>query len=64
MIEKILRDKIIDVGEVRIAKSSLGRKRPGSRYVIYLPLNRNYIWEELHKANRKFKVFIELPPNV
>ena len=60
MIEKILKNKVIDIGEVRIAKSSLGRKIQGSRYVIYLPINRNYLWEELHKTNRKFRVFIEV----
>jgi hypothetical protein len=63
-IDEVIRGRIIDVGEVRIARSGLGRKKLGTRYVIYLPLNRNYIWRELHKTNRKFRVFIEVPFDV
>ncbi len=29
------------------------------RYLVYLPVNLNYLWKELHE--RKVKVYIEIP---
>jgi len=53
--------ELIDAGDLRVSKTSLGRKRPGERYLIYLPLNRNYLWRALHESGVKVRVFIEIP---
>jgi hypothetical protein len=55
-----LGSKIIDVGELRISKTTLG-KRGGDRFLIYLPMNRNYLWRLLHDLNTKVRVYIEIP---
>jgi hypothetical protein len=52
---------VIDVGEVRIAKSGLGKKRQGDRYLVYLPLSRNYLWRALNVSGRKVRVFLQIP---
>jgi hypothetical protein len=57
----LLSQGLIDAGELRITVTTLGRKIPGKRYLIYLPMNRNYIWEVLHEKNVKVRVFIEIP---
>jgi hypothetical protein len=57
----VLNQRVVDVGEVRITRTNLGKNRPGKRYLIYLPLNRNYLWEVLHERNVKVRVFIEIP---
>jgi hypothetical protein len=58
---ELLRQRFIDVGELRISRTSLGKKRAGERYLIYLPLNRNYLWRALHERGAKVRVFIEIP---
>lgn len=58
---ELLRQRFIDVGELRISRTSLGKKRVGERYLIYLPLNRNYLWRVLHEKGAKVRVFIEIP---
>jgi hypothetical protein len=63
-IEYILKGNVIDVGEVRVAKTGLGKRTPGSRFVIYLPLARNYVWEVLHTSGHKVRVFIEVPTDI
>jgi hypothetical protein len=54
-----LGSKIIDVGELRISKTTLG-KRGGDRYLIYLPMNRNYLWRALHDMHVKVRVYIDI----
>ena len=63
LIMGTLGSKIIDVGELRISKTTLG-KRGGDRYLIYLPMNRNYLWRLLHNANAKVRIYIEIPEGV
>jgi hypothetical protein len=65
LLQRVLRGKsigeLIDVGELRVSKTSLGKKRTGVRYLIYLPLNRNYLWEAIHEKRVKVRVYIEIP---
>jgi hypothetical protein len=60
LVERLLKGGIIDVGQVRIAKSSLGPNK-GPRFLIYLPTIRNYLWQALHASGHKVRVYIELP---
>jgi hypothetical protein len=55
-VDHIMRGGLIDAGELRLTKTTLG-KRGGPRYLIYLPLSRNYLWQALH--GRKVRVFIQ-----
>jgi len=55
--------RVIDAGELRISRTTLG-KRGGDRYLIYLPMNRNYLWRLLHNANAKVRIYIEIPEDV
>ena len=32
----------------------------GNRWIIYLPANYNYIWEEMKKQGKKVRVYIEV----
>jgi len=52
---------LIDVGELKITKSSLGKKRSGDRYLINLPMNRNYLWRTLYEKGVKVRIFMEIP---
>jgi hypothetical protein len=61
--EQLLKARLIDVGEIHISRTTLG-KRGGERYVIYLPLARNYLWRQLHELDVKVRVYIELPEGV
>jgi hypothetical protein len=54
---------VLDVGELRISRTTLG-KRGGERYLIYLPLNRNYLWRELYERRVRVRVFIEIPEEI
>jgi hypothetical protein len=63
LVGHLLKSNLIDVGEVRLTKTSLG-KQGGPRYLIYLPLARNYLWRRLHELNVKVRVYIELPEGV
>jgi hypothetical protein len=54
---------VVDVGELRISKTTLGR-RGGERYLIYLPLNRNYLWRELYERKIRVRIFIEIPEEI
>jgi hypothetical protein len=63
LAEQLLKAKLIDVGEIRISRTSLGKKG-GERYVIYLPLARCYLWRQLRELNVKVRVYIELPEGV
>jgi hypothetical protein len=59
LVEQLLRGNVIDVGEVRISRSTLKGPK-GPRFLIYLPTTRNYLWRELHGSGRKVRVFIEV----
>jgi hypothetical protein len=61
--EQLLKAKLIDVGELRISRTTLG-KRGGDRYVLYLPLARRYLWRRLHELDVKVRVYIELPEDI
>jgi len=53
---------IIDIGELRISRTNLGRKGGfRERYVVYLPVSRNYLWKALHEKKIKIRLFIEIP---
>jgi hypothetical protein len=64
ILKRRISGELIDAGELRVSKTSLGKKRPGERYLIYLPLNRNYLWRALHESGVKVRVFIEIPEGV
>jgi hypothetical protein len=57
ILNLLVSGQLIDCGELVISKSSLGKKRKGERYLVYLPLSRNYLWRALH--GRRVRVFIE-----
>jgi len=46
--------RIIPVGSRRISR--LGY----NRYVIYLPIELNYLWKELNQSKNRVKVYIEI----
>ena len=46
--------RIIPIGLRRISK--LGY----NRYVIYLPIELNYLWTELNQSRTRIKVYIEI----
>ena len=59
---KLNNTDIIDIGELRISRTNLGRKGGfRERYVIYLPVSRNYLWRALHEKKIKIRLFIEIP---
>jgi len=51
---------VIDVGELRISRTTPNKAFGKARYVIYLPLSRNYLWEEIHKKRVRCRVFLEI----
>jgi hypothetical protein len=63
LVRHVLAGRIIDVGEVKITRTTLG-KYGGHRFLIYLPTTRNYLWEQLHAKGRRVRIFIELPKGV
>jgi hypothetical protein len=52
--------RIIDVGEIRIARATQDAKG-GGRYLIYLPTTRSYLWRVLHDLGVKVRVYLEIP---
>jgi hypothetical protein len=46
---------VIDVGERRVAR--VGSKK--ERYLVYLPVERNYLWRRLWESGR-IRVYIEV----
>jgi hypothetical protein len=60
----LLQKNVVDCGMLYVSRTSTGTKKPGERYVIYLPMNRNYLWRALHNSKFKVKVLIELPENL
>lgn len=52
--------KVIDVGELRVARTTKDKARGKARYVIYLPINRNYLWEYLYNNKVRIRVYFEI----
>jgi hypothetical protein len=54
-------NRIVDIGERRIvmATKDCGKGKP--RFLIYLPMERNDLWQLLWEKRVKVKVFIEIP---
>jgi hypothetical protein len=52
--------KVIDVGELRVARSTPNKARGKARYVLYLPLARNYLWQELYEKKLRIRVYFEI----
>lgn len=58
--ELVLKGKLVDCGELSISRSTPNKARGKARYLIYLPVSRNYLWELLWKNKGKVRVFIEI----
>lgn len=52
--------KVIDVGEVRVSRTTPDKARGKPRYVIYLPTQRNYLWEELWRGRVRVILYMEV----
>jgi hypothetical protein len=61
ILKLLINRQVIDAGELVISKSTLGKRKEGSRYLIYLPSNRCYIWRLLNERKIKVRVYLELP---
>jgi hypothetical protein len=62
VVENVIKKGLVDVGEISISRTNLGRKGGfQDRYLIYLPLNRNYMWRALHSRRVKVRVYLEIP---
>jgi putative cell wall-binding protein len=61
---ELLKKNVVDCGKLYVSKTSLGAKRSGERYLIYLPISRNYLWKILHDSKVKVTVFLQLPENL
>jgi hypothetical protein len=61
ILKRMISGELVDAGVLRVSKTSLGRKKPGERYLVYLPVNRNYLWRTIHDSGLKVRVFIEVP---
>jgi len=48
----------IDVGELKISRTAIVKGKP--RYLIYLPVRRNYLWDEIHRRGLKVRVYLEI----
>jgi hypothetical protein len=59
-IEVIKRSKVLDLGLKRISRTVRNYKGQ-PRFVIYLPITRNYIWGFLWERKIPVKVFLEIP---
>ncbi len=57
---KIIGNSVIDVGELRVSRTTVDKVRGKARYVIYLPINRNYLWQELYEKKAVVRVFLEV----
>ncbi len=50
--------RVIDVGELKLSRTNLQGGR--HRYLIYLPIRRNYVWEQIYNKGLKVRVYLEL----
>jgi hypothetical protein len=57
LIKRVLNGGLIDVGEVSITKT---RFRDDFRYLVYLPMTRNYLWEIIYSLKCKVRLFIQV----
>jgi hypothetical protein len=55
--------RFLDCGELFITKTTMGKRRQGERFLIYLPGNRAYLWKELNERRAKVRVYLELQEN-
>jgi homoserine dehydrogenase len=60
ILSLLISGRLLDCGELYISKSTLGKKREGLRYLIYLHSNRGYLWKLLNERKIKVRVYIEL----
>jgi hypothetical protein len=60
---QMIKQGLVDVGEVQITRATAS-SRSGERYLIYLPMNRNYLWRLLHDMHVKIRVYLEIPEDV
>jgi hypothetical protein len=60
LLSLLISGRLLDCGELYISKSTLGKKREGLRYLIYLHSNRGYLWKLLNERKIKVRVYIEL----
>lgn len=63
ILQELLKTSLIDIGEVKIARATtrFGGVEGKERYVVYLPLARNYLWRVLHDMGGKVRLYIEVP---
>jgi hypothetical protein len=61
ILDLLWRGRFLDCGELFVSRTTSGRKRPGQRFLIYLPTNRNYVWKLLHEKKVRLRIYIELP---
>lgn len=59
--ELVLKGRLIDCGEIGVSRSTPNKARGKPRYLIYLPIARNYLWESLWKKRIKLRVLIQVP---
>ncbi|MDP7982894.1 MAG: hypothetical protein RAK18_06915 [Conexivisphaerales archaeon] len=48
-------ERVIEVGMRRVVRQSL-KDKGEARFIIDLPKDRNYLWEEIHRSGRKVRV--------
>jgi hypothetical protein len=61
ILDLLVSGRLLDCGELLVARTSLGKKKPGERFLIYLPGNRSYLWKELNERKIKVRVYLQLP---
>jgi hypothetical protein len=61
VLDLLVGGRLLDCGELVVSKTTLGRRRVGERFLIYLPGNRCYLWRELHERKVRVRVYLELP---
>ncbi len=59
-LSRIFLPQVIDVGELKISRTTPDKARGKARYVIYLPLARNYLWQELYEKRAVVRVYLEI----
>ena len=64
IVKELLKAKLLDLGEVRVARASPNAVRGKPRFLIYLPVNRNYVWQWLHESGARIRLFAELPEDL
>jgi hypothetical protein len=57
----LIKSSLIDCGELTITRTTMGKKKQGERFLIYLPNNRSYLWKLLHEKSTKVRVYIQIP---